>query len=143
MEVIAVSISTKKGVKKENVPSVRLVVGHGVQGDAHAGDWHRQVSLLGIESIEKMKALGANVGPGDFAENITISGLDLLSLPLGAKIRIGEAAVLELTQIGKECHKGCAIMKQVGDCIMPREGVFFIVCEEGEVKAGDRIEFLQ
>ena len=142
MKVLAVSISGKKGVKKTNIPSARLVRGHGLEGDAHAGDWHRQVSLLAQESIDKMKALGLEVSPGDFAENVTTLGLDLTALEPGARIRIGRDAVLELTQIGKECHQGCAIMKAVGKCVMPKEGVFFIVVEEGEIKPGDDIVVL-
>jgi MOSC domain-containing protein YiiM len=142
MKVVAVSISRTKGVKKENVDQVELRVGHGVEGDAHAGDWRRQVSLLAQESIDKMKNLGIDVHPGDFAENITTIGLDVPKLPVGQRIRIGAQAVLELTQIGKECHSGCAIMKQVGKCIMPLEGVFFIVIEPGAVFPGDQIVLL-
>ncbi len=141
-KVFAVSISRTKGVRKENVPSARLIINHGLADDAHAGDWHRQVSLLALESIEKMRALGADVSPGDFAENITTTGLDVAGLPVGTRIGIGSETVLELTQIGKECHQGCAIMKAVGQCVMPKEGVFFKVIAEGEVKPGDDIVVL-
>ena len=142
MKVLAVSISRTKGIKKENVPSANLRIGHGIEGDAHAGDWHRQVSLLAQESIDKMRALGLEVSPGDFAENITTTGLDLTTLAVGTRIGIGPEAVLELTQIGKECHSGCAIMKAVGKCIMPTEGVFFKVIQEGEVRPGHEIAIL-
>lgn len=140
--VLAVSTSRTKGVKKDNVPSIRLKIDHGVEGDAHAGDWHRQVSLLAIESIEKMRILGLMVNPGDFAENITTQGLDVPALPVGTRLKIGADVILELTQIGKECHSGCAIMKQVGKCIMPLEGVFFKVASEGEVRPGDEVVIL-
>ncbi|MFH1092489.1 MAG: MOSC domain-containing protein [Pseudomonadota bacterium] len=142
MKVIAVSTSRKKGVKKQNVPSVRLKMSHGVEGDAHAGDWHRQVSLLAQESIDKMKALGLDVSPGDFAENITTIGLNAAALPVGTRLKIG-AVVMELTQVGKECHAGCAIMKAVGRCVMPTEGIFFKVIEEGDIRPGDEIEILR
>ena len=140
IEVVAVSVSRTKGVKKENVPSARLIVGYGLEGDAHAGDWHRQVSVLALESINKMKGLGVEVGPGDFAENITTRGIDLAGLPVGTRLHIGEEAVLELTQIGKSCHQGCAIMRAVGQCVMPKEGVFFKVVTEGRVKPGDLVK---
>ena len=142
MKVLAVSISKTKGVKKTNVDSARLLIGHGLEGDAHAGDWHRQVSLLAQESIDKMKGLGVDVAAGDFAENITTVGLDLTALPVGTRLAIGPEAVLELTQIGKECHRGCAIMQAVGTCVMPKEGVFFKVLRDGEVKPGDEVQIL-
>jgi len=142
MRVKAVSISQTKGVKKDNQPVIRLEVGHGVLGDAHAGPWHRQVSLLAQESIDKMKALGLELSPGDFAENITTEGLEITALKIGDRIRVGGTAVLELTQIGKECHSGCAIARQVGKCVMPTEGVFFKVITTGEVRPGDGIELL-
>ena len=137
--VAAVSVSATKGVKKNNVARIRLRVDHGVEGDAHAGDWHRQVSLLAQESIDKMQGRGLEVKSGDFAENITTIGLNVAALPVGTRLRIGSEVVLELTQIGKQCHAGCAIMKQVGDCVMPREGVFFKVVTGGEVAPGDEI----
>jgi len=138
--VVAVSVSDRKGVVKENVPLVELVVGHGLAGDAHAGDWHRQVSLLALESIDKMRAAGAQVKPGDFAENITTQGLAVDALPVGTRFRIGQEAELTITQIGKTCHAGCAIRELVGDCIMPREGVFARVDKGGVVRPGDLIE---
>ena len=137
--VAAVSVSATKGVKKNNVARIRLRVDHGVEGDAHAGDWHRQVSLLAQESIDKMQGRGLEVKSGDFAENITTIGLNVVALPVGTRLRIGSEVVLELTQIGKQCHAGCAIMKQVGDCVMPREGVFFKVVTGGEIAPGDEI----
>jgi MOSC domain-containing protein YiiM len=139
---VAVSVSDKKGVVKENVPEVRLVVEQGVAGDAHAEGGKRQVSLLALESIDKMRAAGAAVNPGDFAENITTRGLAVDRLPIGARLRIGADAELTITQIGKTCHKGCAIRELVGDCIMPREGVFARVDTGGLVRPGDMIEVL-
>ena len=136
--VVAVSVSDRKGVVKENVPEVRLVVEQGVAGDAHAEGGKRQVSLLALESIDKMRAAGAQVNPGDFAENITTRGLAVDHLPVGTRLRIGEAE-LTITQIGKACHKGCAIRELVGDCIMPREGVFAQVDKGGVVRPGDAI----
>lgn len=137
--VVAVSRSAGKGEKKTPESSVALEPGHGVRGDAHAGPGIRQVSLLGQESIGKMRARGLAVGPGDFAENITVSGIDLPALGIGTRIRIGEA-LLEITQIGKECHDRCAIYLQAGDCVMPREGVFARVIRGGTIAPGDRIE---
>ena len=142
MKVLAVSISRTKGVKKENVQSAMLKVDHGIENDAHAGDWHRQVSLLATESIDKMRAEGLELSPGDFAENITTEGLDVPGLKIGDRIKIGNDVVMELTQIGKECHSGCAIMKMVGKCIMPTEGVFFKVLVPGEVRPDDKIELV-
>ena len=138
--VVAVSVSGRKGVVKENVPRVELMVDHGVKGDAHAEGGHRQVSLLALESIDKMRAAGAQVHPGDFAENITTRGLAVDKLPVGTRLRIGETAELTITQIGKACHAGCAIRELVGDCIMPREGVFARVDKGGTVGPGDAIE---
>lgn len=143
-KVVAVNISREKGVRKESVPSCRLVVGHGLEGDAHAGAWHRQVSLLAKESIDKMQGRLKEVElkPGDFAENITTSGIAVMELPIGTRLRIGEEAILEVTQIGKECHLACEIRRLVGDCVMPREGIFARVIEPGEMKPGDDIEIL-
>jgi MOSC domain-containing protein YiiM len=138
--VVAVSVSDRKGVVKENVPEIRLVVEQGVAGDAHAEGGKRQVSLLALESIDKMRAAGAQVKPGDFAENITTRGLAVDHLPVGTRLRIGTAAELTITQIGKTCHAGCAIRELVGDCIMPREGVFAQVDKAGVVRPGDIIE---
>ncbi len=140
--IVAVSVSDRKGVVKHNVPQARLLVEHGLEGDAHAEGGIRQVSLLARESIDKMRAAGARVNPGDFAENLTTEGLDVCSLPVGTRLRVGTAVELEVTQIGKACHKGCAIREQVGDCVMPREGVFARVLKEGVVKPGDVIELL-
>ncbi len=134
----AVSISNCKGTKKQNVESALLVENHGIEHDAHAGPWHRQVSLLALESIESMKERGAEAVSGDFAENITTSGVDLLTLTPGDKIQIADA-LLEITQIGKECHAHCAIWAQVGDCVMPREGIFARVLRGGSIKPGDQI----
>ncbi len=141
-KVIAVCISERKGTQKKEVPSVRLVSDWGIENDAHAGKWHRQVSLLALEKIEDFRARGADVDYGAFGENIITEGFDLRALPVGTRFRIG-SALLELTQIGKECHTHCAIYHQVGDCIMPREGVFTIVLEGGEIKAGDEIELIE
>lgn len=138
-ELVAVCLSEKKGQKKHPVPEAELRVDHGLLGDAHAGKWHRQVSLLDTASIAKMVALGLQVGPGDFAENLTTSGLELFSLPIGTKLRVGEA-ILEITQIGKICHDRCAIYQAVGDCVMPKEGVFARVLAAGTVRPGDSIE---
>jgi MOSC domain-containing protein YiiM len=138
-KVLAVNISEDKGTKKTNVQSCTLLKHFGLKGDAHAGPWHRQVSLLANESIEKMKAMGLNVGYGDFAENITTKGIDLVHLPIGTEIRIGNSVLLRVTQIGKECHERCAIYYQAGDCVMPKEGIFAEVVTEGEVKVGDEI----
>jgi MOSC domain-containing protein YiiM len=137
-QVVAVCISEKKGERKKPVESVELRDNHGIVGDAHAGDWHRQVSLLARESIDKMVALGLDVNAGDFAENITTEGIDLISLPVGSRLAVGET-VLEVTQIGKECHSRCAIYDQAGDCVMPREGIFASVIKGGVIKAGDGI----
>lgn len=136
----AVCTSPRKGMRKKNVGEGLLVVEQGLQGDAHAGPWHRQVSLLALESIDKMRAMGLDVGPGDFAENLTTEGIDLVTLPLGARLKIGSEAVGEVTQIGKECHTRCAIYHQAGDCVMPKEGIFIRVLTGGKVKAGDSIE---
>jgi len=130
--IVSVNVSRKKGERKSPVPSISLRPAHGVEGDAHAGDWHRQVSLLAAEDIEYMRGKGADVGPGDFAENITTEGVVLSSLPVGARLRVGDVE-LEVTQIGKECHKGCAIMQQVGECIMPRRGIFARVLKGGVI----------
>lgn len=138
-KVISVNISEKKGVIKHPIEKGFFRVNHGLDGDAHAGEWHRQVSLLGTESIDKMKASGVEgLTPGKFAENITTDGIILYELPIGTKLKIGEVT-LEVTQIGKECHLGCEIRKLVGDCVMPREGIFTKVLEEGYIKAGDKI----
>jgi cyclic pyranopterin phosphate synthase len=138
--VVAVSISERKGEKKKNVDQVYFDKDRGLRGDAHAGPGLRQVSLLAQESIDSMRARGVEVGPGDFAENITTQGLDLPRLPLGTRIHLGDQVVLELTQVGKECHDRCAIFAQVGDCVMPREGIFGRVVEGGLLRPGDAVE---
>jgi len=143
-KIIAVCKSNKKGTKKEIVAEGVLGEDYGLIGDAHADCCtHRQVSLLAIESINKMRSLGFNIGPGDFAENLTTEGIDLVSLPVGIHISIGGEIILELTQIGKECHTGCAIYRQIGKCIMPKEGVFAKVIHGGFVTAGDTIKVLE
>lgn len=134
----AISISKRKGVAKTNVPLASLREDWGIEGDAHAGKWHRQVSLLASESVNKMRRMGATVGPGDFAENLTINGLDLLRLGIGDRLQCGEAE-LEITQIGKTCHNRCAIYQAVGDCVMPREGVFARVVRGGTLRIGMEI----
>ncbi len=133
--IVAISISAARGRGKGNVPGARLVAGAGLEGDAHAGPGPRQVSLLALESIERMRARGLNVHPGDFAENLTTSGIDLCALGPGIRLRVGEA-LLEVTQLGKECHDRCEIYRQAGDCVMPREGLFARVIEGGEVRVG-------
>lgn len=140
-KVLAVCISEKKGTVKHPVDEIRLKKEHGIIGDAHAGNWHRQVSLLSDESVAKMREKFPDIPVGAFAENILTEGLVLYELPVGTKLKVGET-LLEVTQIGKECHADCAIRQQVGDCVMPREGIFAIVLEEGAVKAGDEIEVL-
>ena len=140
-KVIAVCISEKKGERKTPVASVELRENHGIVGDAHAGEWHRQVSLLAKESIEKMRAMGLDVDSGDFAENITTEGIELPALPVGTRLTVGET-LLEVTQIGKECHTRCAIYHQAGDCVMPKEGIFAKVLTGGTVRPGDVIERL-
>ena len=136
--VAAVCISERKGTMKHPVPEIRLRKRHGIEGDAHAGDWHRQVSLLANESVDKMREKFPDIPAGAFAENILTDGISLYTLPVGTRLRVGET-LLEVTQIGKECHADCAIRQQVGDCVMPREGIFAIVLEEGAVRPGDAI----
>ncbi len=138
--VVSVNLSERKTVRKTPGSAGTVVLDRGFEGDAHAGDWHRQVSLLARESIDKMVAAGLEVGPGDFAENITTAGIDLLSLPVGTVLRVGDGVVVEISQIGKVCHTKCAIYYQAGDCVMPREGLFAVVREAGDVRVGDAIE---
>ncbi|MFZ0389190.1 MAG: MOSC domain-containing protein [Calditrichia bacterium] len=139
--IVALSISRKKGTAKRNVNSVYLLEDWGMEGDAHAGKWHRQVSLLALESIQKMTAKGLIVRPGAFAENITTSGIDIYNLTIGEHLQIGDC-LLEITQIGKECHNRCAIYQRVGDCVMPREGVFARVIRGGKIQRGEKIHVL-
>ena len=141
-EVVSVSISKKKGVQKTPVDSVNVIVEHGLEGDAHAGKWHRQVSLLASEGIKKMVEKGLKLSSGDFGENITTKGIVLNKLPIGTVLKIGESVVLEVTQIGKKCHTKCNIYYQAGDCIMPNEGIFAKVIETGSIKSGDNIEVI-
>ena len=138
----AISVSKEKGTQKVNVPEAELRADFGIIGDAHSGNWHRQVSLLAVESIDKMVAKGAKVSPGDFAENITTEGIDLLKLSVGNKLKLGESTELEITQFGKKCHSRCEIFEQVGDCIMPREGVFARVTRAGAISVGGVIEVI-
>ena len=139
--IIAVCTSKKKGVPKTDVGSGFLQEGFGLEGDAHGGDWHRQVSLLSIEQIGTMKDKGLDVQPGSFAENLTTQDFDLGSVTVGTRLKVGESALLEVTQIGKECHTRCAIYNKIGECIMPEQGVFATVLKGGIVKSGDPIDF--
>ena len=141
-EVTAVCISTMKGVPKKEVPEIEVKIDHGIVGDAHAGNWHRQISLLAGESVDKMREKIPALKNGAFAENIVTRGLTLYELPVGTKLRVGPA-LLEVTQIGKECHSACAIKKVTGDCVMPREGIFAKVLEEGVIRAGDKVEVVE
>ena len=138
-KVVAVCTSKKKGVRKDDIKKGTLIEGFGLKGDAHGGDWHRQVSLLALEGIQKMRDKGLDVHPGDFAENITTKDIDLPGLPIGKRIRIGNQIILEVTQIGKKCHTGCAIFQQTGDCIMPKEGIFARVITDGDIEVGNAI----
>lgn len=143
-KVIAISISKKKGIPKTNVNSIKLIENFGLDGDAHAGNWHRQVSLLALESIEKMRSKGLpSLRPGAFAENITTQFLDLPEIKIGTRILIGNEAELEVTQIGKECHSKCAIFNTVGDCVMPREGIFAKVIRAGNITVSDEIAIIE
>jgi MOSC domain-containing protein YiiM len=142
MKIVSIAVSKKKGTPKTPVEEAYLVKEHGLEGDAHSGPWHRQVSLLASESIDQANAQGLNVSFGDFAENIATVGIDWKTLPIGTRVRMGAQVVLEITQIGKECHNRCAIYYKAGDCIMPREGVFARVLEEGPIRCGDPIEIL-
>lgn len=142
-KVVAISISKKKGIPKTNVKSAKLIENFGIEGDIHAGNWHRQVSFLALESIDKMREKGLpNLRPGAFAENITTEFLELPKLEIGTRMKIGKEAELEITQIGKECHSKCAIFTKVGDCVMPREGIFAKVIRGGEIFIEDEIIIL-
>ncbi|MCF8110805.1 MAG: MOSC domain-containing protein [Desulfobacteraceae bacterium] len=142
MRILSIAVSKKKGTPKRAVEEARLMVSLGVEGDAHAGPWHRQVSLLAGESIEAVRGRGLNVDFGDFAENIATEGVDWNRVEVGARVRLGHQAVLEITQKGKACHNRCAIYYRVGDCIMPREGVFARVIKGGKIRCGDAIRFV-
>ena len=142
-KIKAVCLSEKKGTTKKVIEKGELIENFGLKGDAHAGKWHRQLSLLDESSINKMRGQGYDLNFGDFAENITTAGIDnLFQLPVGQKLRIKGEILLEITQIGKKCHHDCEIMQTIGDCVMPREGVFARVIKGGEIKAGDKIEIL-
>ncbi len=136
--IVAISVSAAKGTQKSNVDAAHLVKDWGIEGDAHAGNWHRQVSLLAYESVEKILAKGVNVEPGGFGENITTEQIDIPNLPIGSRVTIGQAE-LEITQIGKECHSRCAIYEAAGDCVMPREGIFAKVLRSGDIHQGDLV----
>ena len=142
MKIVSIAISKKKGTRKTPVEEAYISKDHGLEGDAHAGKWHRQVSFLSSESIETVKDQGLDVTFGDFAENIASVGVDWKALPLGTRVKLGDAVIVEITQIGKECHNKCAIYYQAGDCIMPREGVFAKVLEEGTIRRGDEIKIV-
>lgn len=137
-KVVAVCISEKRGTVKKPVEMIALKIDHGIVGDAHAGAWHRQVSLLANESVDRMRAMGLELDAGVFAENILTEGIDLKNLPVGTNLRIGKV-LLTVTQIGKECHNGCEIRKKTGFCVMPTDGIFAKVLEEGTIRAGDEI----
>ena len=139
-EIVAVCISEVRGIQKHEVPEVTLQVDHGIVGDAHAGNWHRQVSLLGVESVEKVqKKISFPLKHGDFAENILTKGICLYELPVGTRLHLGTDAIGEVTQIGKECHNDCAIRKAAGDCVMPREGIFIKILHPGVIRPGDSL----
>lgn len=140
--VKAVCISEKKGTRKNEVSSIKVVIDHGIVGDAHAGNWHRQISLLAKESIDKLKGHGFELTPGAFAENIVTEGINLVDLPIGAKLKVGNS-ILEVTQIGKECHNDCEIKRTAGMCVMPTEGIFAIVLKDGEIFLGDAVEIME
>ncbi len=141
--VVSVNIADRKGVRKTPTGSVNLIFDRGVDGDAHAGDWHRQVSLLAQESVDKMVEKGLDVTAGDFGENLTTKGLDLPALPVGTKITIGDDVLLEISQIGKICHTRCAIYYQAGDCVMPKEGIFGVVLQPGQIEPGDEVVIVE
>ena len=142
-EVMGICISKKRGTAKVEVEEANLIEDFGIEHDAHAGNWHRQISLLGIASIDHMRAQGADVKPGDFAENITVEGMVLYELAVGTHLQVGDDVILEITQIGKECHQGCEIMKQVGSCIMPTQGIFGKVLKTGMIHVGDEVSIIK
>lgn len=141
-KIVAVCVSARKGTQKKNVGSAKVTAHHGIEEDAHAGSWHRQVSLLALESIEKMREKGLTLSFGDFGENIVTEGIDLPALPVGTRLYLGDSVVAKVTQIGKECHERCAIYYQAGDCIMPREGIFVEILSGGTLSVGDAIEVI-
>lgn len=139
MKIVSIAISKKKSTRKTAVEEALVVENHGIQGDAHAGPWHRQVSFLASESIEKARQRGLDVKFGDFAENIATRGIQWEDLPIGTRLRLGDSVIVEITQIGKTCHNKCAIYYQAGDCIMPREGIFGRVLKGGKIRCGDEV----
>ncbi len=139
MRIVSIATSKKKGTRKVSVDEAYLKKEHGLHGDAHAGTWHRQVSFLAFEEIDKARQSGLDVTFGDFAENIATTGVDWKNIPVGTRVRLGQEALVEITQIGKDCHNRCAIYYKAGDCIMPREGVFARVLKEGKIHCGDQI----
>ena len=143
MKIVSIAISRKKGTRKVQVEEASLVQGHGLEGDAHAGPWHRQVSLLAVESIERASKQGLDVTFGDFAENIATMGIKWQEVPVGTQLKLGDSAIVEVTQIGKECHNKCAIYYLAGDCIMPKEGIFAKVLSGGKICRGDAIQILR
>jgi MOSC domain-containing protein YiiM len=143
MKIVSIAISKRKGTRKTPVDQAYISKDHGLEGDAHAGKWHRQVSLLAAESIEQARTRGLDVSFGDFAENIATTGIDWKTLPVGTRVHLGPTVLVEITQIGKECHTKCAIYYKAGDCIMPREGVFARVLVEGTIRCGDQISIEQ
>ena len=140
-KIMAVCISEKRGTQKKNIEKVRLIENFGLEGDAHGGNWHRQVSLLSYEKVRAFEEKGISVEDGAFGENLLVEGFDFKTLPVGTRFRCGEV-LLEMTQIGKECHSHCEIYQAVGDCIMPREGVFARVLHGGEIQIGDELEIV-
>lgn len=141
-KIVAICISEKKGVQKKDIKRCKLIENHGLEGDAHAGSWHRQISLLSKEARLVMEKKGVKLNDGDFGENLLTEGIDFANIKIGNKLRLGKDALVKITQIGKECHDRCNIYYQVGDCIMPREGIFAEVLKGGEIKIDDDIEFL-
>lgn len=139
MKIVAIAVSRRKGTRKTLVEHAHVIANHGLEGDAHAGPWHRQVSFLAAESIRRAREGGLDVSFGDFAENVATEGLAWHTLPLGTQVRLGDRVIVEITQIGKTCHKPCAIYYQAGDCIMPREGVFARVIQGGDIACGDPV----
>ena len=140
MKIVSIAVSHKKGTVKQCIETAELMENHSIKGDAHAGDWHRQLSFLASESIEKASSADFKLNFGDFAENIATTGIDWKNEPIGKIFRLGETALVEITQIGKECHQKCAIFYRTGDCIMPKEGVFAKILKGGVIRVGDRIE---
>jgi len=143
MRIESIAISPRKGIRKTLVKAICILKNYGLKGDAHAGTWHRQVSFLAKEAIDRARSQGLNIGFGDFAENIATSGVDWPSLSLGTKVHLGKEVIVEITQIGKRCHTKCAIYQMAGDCIMPREGVFAKVLAGGRIQCGDEIAILR